>query len=89
MYINLSKKAKVLYISITYRHYTEGIYMKNDVRQGSMFVCENGVFKVQCPLKHTSVKAKITGFLAEVEVEQEFSNPSKSKIEAVCKRSCF
>ncbi len=36
-----------------------------------------------CPLKHTDVKAEISGFLARVEVTQEFWNPSKQKIEAV------
>jgi Ca-activated chloride channel homolog len=36
-----------------------------------------------CPLKHTDVKAEISGFLARVVVTQEFQNPFKSKIEAV------
>jgi len=36
-----------------------------------------------CPLKHTDVKAEITGFLARVNVTQEFGNPSTEKIEAV------
>ena len=37
----------------------------------------------RCPLKHTEVKAAISGFLARVEVTQEFENPYKEKIEAV------
>ena len=37
----------------------------------------------QCPLKHTSVKAEISGFLSRVVVTQEFENPFKDKIEAV------
>jgi Ca-activated chloride channel family protein len=36
-----------------------------------------------CPLKRTDVKAGISGFLARVEVTQEFGNPYEEKIEAV------
>jgi Ca-activated chloride channel family protein len=36
-----------------------------------------------CPLKHTDVKAQISGFLVRVNVTQEFENPFKDKIEAV------
>jgi len=36
-----------------------------------------------CPLKHTDVKAEISGFLSRVNVTQEFENPFKEKIEAV------
>jgi len=36
-----------------------------------------------CPLKHTDVKAEISGFLARVTVTQNFENPFKEKIEAV------
>ncbi|MGD0014261.1 MAG: VIT and VWA domain-containing protein [Bryobacteraceae bacterium] len=36
-----------------------------------------------CPLKHTDVKAEISGFLARVTVTQEFTNPYQEKIEAV------
>jgi Ca-activated chloride channel family protein len=37
----------------------------------------------QCPLKHTDVSAKISGYLANVTVTQEFQNPFKTPIEAV------
>jgi Ca-activated chloride channel family protein len=37
----------------------------------------------ECPLKHTDVKAEISGFLARVTVTQEFENTSHEKIEAV------
>ncbi len=43
----------------------------------------NGKPKAICPLKHTDVKAEISGFLARVVVSQEFENPFKEKIEAV------
>ncbi|HEX8921516.1 MAG TPA: VIT and VWA domain-containing protein, partial [Pyrinomonadaceae bacterium] len=36
-----------------------------------------------CPLKHTDVKAEISGFLSRVRVTQEFENPFKEKIEGV------
>src|SRR2546422_6019164 len=52
--------------------------------QGSLQVVDpNGKPKAVCPLKHTDVKAEISGFLARVVVTQEFENPFKEKIEAV------
>jgi len=36
-----------------------------------------------CPLRHTDVKAEISGFLARVTVTQEFQNPYRDKIGAV------
>ena len=36
-----------------------------------------------CPLKRTDVRASVAGFLARVNVTQEFDNPFKEKIEAV------
>jgi Ca-activated chloride channel family protein len=35
------------------------------------------------PLKHTDVKAKVSGYIATVEVVQQFQNPYSEKIEAV------
>lgn len=43
---------------------------------------EKGVV-ADCPLKHTDVKAEISGFISRVIVTQEFENPLKEKIEAV------
>jgi Ca-activated chloride channel family protein len=37
----------------------------------------------QCTLKHTDVKAEVSGFLSRVTVTQEFENPFEEKIEAV------
>jgi len=37
----------------------------------------------QCPLKHTAVSAAVSGFVARVDVTQEFVNPLDQKIEAV------
>src|SRR6185312_2133977 len=39
--------------------------------------------RVKVPLKHTDVKAEISGFLARVTVTQEFENNNKDRIEAV------
>ncbi len=36
-----------------------------------------------CPLKHTDVRAEISGFVVRVEVTQKFHNPYEEKIEAV------
>jgi len=52
--------------------------------QGSLQVVgPNGDAKAVCPLKHTAVKAQVSGFLSRVTVTQEFENPFKEKIEAV------
>ncbi|MFH0889479.1 MAG: VIT domain-containing protein [Planctomycetota bacterium] len=37
----------------------------------------------ECPLKHTDVKAEISGYVARVNVTQQFENPFKEKIEAI------
>jgi Ca-activated chloride channel family protein len=51
---------------------------------GSLQVVDpSGNPKALCPLKHTAVKAEISGFLSRVLVTQEFENPFKEKIEAV------
>lgn len=52
--------------------------------QGALQVLDaTGKPKAICPLKHTSVKAEISGFISRVVVTQEFENPFKEKIEAV------
>jgi len=42
-----------------------------------------GKAKSTCPLKHTDVKAEISGFISRVVVTQQFENPFQEKIEAV------
>ena len=37
----------------------------------------------ECPLKHTEVKAQVSGFLSRVTVTQDFENNFAEKIEAV------
>ena len=46
------------------------------VTQGSLEVLDReGRPRLECPLKHTDVKAEVSGQLARVTVTQEFRNP--------------
>ena len=58
------------------------IPMEQEVTQGALRV-EIDEEIVECPLKHTDVKANIAGFIARVTVTQTFHNPYDEKIEAV------
>jgi Ca-activated chloride channel homolog len=54
------------------------------VTQGALEVLDReGRPRAVCPLKHTDVKAEVSGQLARVTVTQEFRNPFRDKIEAV------
>lgn len=54
------------------------------ITQGTLQVLDpGGTPKAVCPLKHTEVKAQISGFLSRVTVTQQFENPFTEKIEAV------
>lgn len=44
---------------------------------------ETGMLLGECPLQHTDVSAKISGFVSKVTVKQIFHNPYDRKIEAV------
>ncbi|MEZ5429305.1 MAG: VIT domain-containing protein [Pyrinomonadaceae bacterium] len=56
----------------------------NPATQGELnAVGTDGKAKGLVPLKHTDVKAEITGFLSRVKVRQEFENNFTEKIEAV------
>ncbi|HMV50881.1 MAG TPA: VIT and VWA domain-containing protein, partial [Blastocatellia bacterium] len=52
----------------------------NKVTQGALQISGS---RSECPLKHTDVKAEISGGLARATVTQEFQNPLNEKIEAV------
>ncbi len=57
--------------------------LEKDVTQGALrFPGQDGQV-VECPLKHTDVKAEVSGFIARVNVTQTFHNPTDEKIEAV------
>src|SRR6476620_2589625 len=62
------------------------IYADKGPTEGSLYkLNERGEAVDICPLKHTDVQAKISGYLARVDVTQEFVNPGPGKIEAVYK----
>ncbi len=46
-------------------------------------VNEEGQSVGLCPLKHTDVQVEVSGFVARVQVTQQFQNPYQDKIEAV------
>ena len=72
-----------LFGAIAYAQTTQPIDpMENDVTQGALRVKTEDEI-VECPLKHTDVKAIISGFIARVTVTQTFDNPFDEKIEAV------
>ncbi|HEX8283425.1 MAG TPA: VIT domain-containing protein [Pyrinomonadaceae bacterium] len=54
------------------------------VTQGSLRAFDaDGKPAGECPLKHTAVRAEVSGFISRVTVTQEFENPFADKIEAV------
>lgn len=54
------------------------------VTQGALLVRGTDLDQpYECPLKHTDVQAEISGFIARVNVTQEFENTGKDNIEAV------
>jgi len=59
-------------------------HAQTGVTSGSLTVIDPaGRPTSMCPLKHTDVKADISGFISRVVVTQHFTNPFKEKIEAV------
>jgi Ca-activated chloride channel family protein len=61
--------------------YLTSIYAQT--QGGLEAIGKNGKALGSCPLKHTNVKAGISGFLARVRVTQEFKNTFEQPIEAV------
>jgi Ca-activated chloride channel family protein len=63
---------------------TEGLSPDKSGQAGALNVIDKeGKPLGNCPLKHTDVKAEISGYVARVNVTQEFGNPFKEKIEAI------
>jgi len=55
-----------------------------EVTQGALRVMDrDSQPRAECPLRHTDVKAEVSGSLGRVIVTQEFHNPFQEKIEAV------
>jgi len=62
----------------------ENVSAQTEETPGALTVVdEKGKLKAVCPLKHTDVKAEISGFISRVVVTQQFQNPFNEKIEAV------
>jgi Ca-activated chloride channel family protein len=57
--------------------------LTEQVTQGALRMTQQDGSVVECPLKHTDVKATVSGFIARVRVTQTFYNPLDEKIEAV------
>lgn len=57
--------------------------LEDKVTQGALRIRRKDGSIVECPLKHTDVDTRITGFIARVKVTQTFHNPLDEKIEAV------
>ncbi|HEU0251942.1 MAG TPA: VIT domain-containing protein, partial [Pyrinomonadaceae bacterium] len=57
---------------------------KQEQTAGSLRVINaEGKVTNDCPLKHTTVKAEVSGFISRVTVTQDFENPFPDKIEAI------
>ncbi len=57
----------------------------SDDTPGSLQYIDKDGKPAECPLKHTEVKAEVSGFLSRVTVTQDFENTVANKIEAVYK----
>ncbi len=55
-----------------------------EVTQGALRVEQEDGTIVECPLKHTDVKADISGFIARVRVTQTFLIPSRIRSRRLC-----
>src|SRR3984893_992442 len=83
-FVVLATVAMIIVALAAHRSSLETVSAQTGETQGSLVVLDpDGKPKAQCPLKHTDVKAEISGFLSRVILTQEFENPFKEKIEAV------
>jgi Ca-activated chloride channel family protein len=83
-FVVLTAVAMIIVALAAHRSSLETVSAQTGETQGSLVVLDpDGKPKAQCPLKHTDVKAEISGFLSRVILTQEFENPFKEKIEAV------
>jgi len=83
-FVVLAAVAMIIVALAAHRSSLETVSAQTGETQGSLVVLDpDGKPKAQCPLKHTDVKAEISGFLSRVILTQEFENPFKEKIEAV------
>jgi len=64
-------------------HYTTPVDDESPGCGAMMATPPGGDKEIALPLKHTDVKGQISGYIATVEVTQQFQNPYDDKIEAV------
>jgi len=80
----LAISGSAILVFATLRNSKQTVAAQTGVSQGALQALDpTGKLKGNCPLKHTAVKAEISGFLSRVVVTQEFENPYNEKIEAV------
>ena len=73
----------VVAVAALFRSATRVASAQGKETSGSLLAVDSsGKPKGACPLKHTDVKAEISGFLSRVNVTQEFENNFDDKIEA-------
>ena len=57
--------------------------VRGPLSEGSLISFRNDGVQLECPLRHTDVKAEVSGYAARVNVTQEFENKASDKIDAV------
>ena len=73
-----------LFLTLALLTFSTTAFAQTAETPGALTVLDaQGKSKANCPLKHTDVKAEISGFISRVVVTQQFENPFKEKIEAV------
>ncbi len=73
---------KMLVPALVLALFTAALAQPQEQGEGSLQAVSEGTVRI-LPLKHTEVKAEISGFVAEVSVTQVFENSAKEPIEAV------
>ncbi len=74
---------KVFLLTLLFTLFTIGIQAQKVTQGGLNAIGSDGKSRGLVPLKHTDVKAEISGFLSRVKVTQHFENNFSEKIEAV------
>ena len=77
------KHYRGLFLILTLIFVLSGVIAAQTPETAGAIVVRDPTGRAVCPLKHTDVKAEISGFLSRVVVTQQFENPFASPIEAV------
>lgn len=78
------EKKSLLVLLFVFLSFASIAKAQTQITEGSLEVLDDKGKPVGlCPLKHTDVKAEVSGFIARVTVTQQFVNPFDKKIEAV------